>query len=156
MAGGGDRVVGAAGATGAVGAGGTGAGRSRRLVRLGARGRRAWVLAAALAAFGLSACGRVETVAAGRPFTIAITEYRLDPSSVNVAGGVITIFVRNDGRLTHDLVIAENGHPEQSTGPIAPGEEATMLVFLLPGHYTMSSTIYTDADLGIRGTLTVH
>ncbi len=120
------------------------------------RVRRGRILLALLAALGLTACGRSQTVAAGHPLTVAITEYRLNPSAVTIPGGVITVIVRNDGRLTHDLVIDENGHPEQSSGPVAPGEEATMFVFLLPGHYTMSSSTYIDADLGIRGTITVR
>jgi plastocyanin len=113
------------------------------------------LLTAALAGGGLTGCGRSETVAAGRPVTIAITEYRLNPSALTIPGGVITVIVRNDGRLTHNLVIAQDGHPEQTSGPVAPGEAATMLVFLLPGRYTMSSTMPSDADLGIRGTLRI-
>jgi hypothetical protein len=105
---------------------------------------------------GLGACGRTVTVGPGRTLTVAITEYRLDPGAARVPAGILTILVRNDGRLTHDLVIARDGHPEQSTGPVAPGQEATMLVFLLPGRYTMSSTILSDAVLGARGTLSVR
>lgn len=112
---------------------------------------------AAVTAIGLlvAGCGRTVRIGVGRTLQVALSEYRINPSAVIVSSGFVTLVVRNYGLLTHDLVLAENGRPEGATPPIPPGHEATLIVDLAPGHYTMSSTILSDADLGERGTLTV-
>jgi uncharacterized cupredoxin-like copper-binding protein len=94
-------------------------------------------------------------VGQNRTLNLALSEYRINPRASTVSAGVLTLVVRNYGRLTHNLVIAENGHQEGATSSIAPGGEATLVVVLNPGRYTLSSSILQDADLGARATLTV-
>jgi hypothetical protein len=100
-------------------------------------------------------CGRTAQIGASRTLQVALSEYRINPSAISVSRGFVTLVVRNYGRLTHNLVVSENGRPDGATRSIPPGREATLIVDLAPGRYTMSSTILSDADLGARGTLTV-
>jgi hypothetical protein len=94
-------------------------------------------------------------VGADRTLGVALTEYRINPRAIAAGPGLLTLVVRNNGRLTHNLVVARDGHPVGSTASIPPGGEATLVLVLPRGRYAMSSTILSDADLGTRGTLTV-
>jgi hypothetical protein len=104
---------------------------------------------------GLVGCGGTTRVGADRTFQVVLTEYHVAPQRVQAPSGTLTIFVHNYGRLSHDLVISLDGHPEASTQPIPPGETAELLATLSPGHYLMSSTILSDQALGAYGTLIV-
>ena len=86
---------------------------------------------------------------------ILVTEYRLVPQSVRARPGELKIYVHNDGRLTHNLSVARGPRTTGETQPIRPGQSAQLTVTLTPGRYFMSSTILSDRDLGIYGTLTV-
>jgi Cupredoxin-like domain len=115
------------------------------------------MLAAALViAPGLAAgCGSTTHVGSDRTFHLALTEYRVSPQNVQVPSGTVTIFVHNYGRLSHNLVISLNGHPDASTQPIPPGQTSELIATLPPGTYQMASTILADQALGTYGTLTV-
>ena len=121
---------------------------------IGIRPRRCLVpiAAAALAAAG---CGGTTQVAKDRTFQVALTEYRVSPQSVSAPAGALTIFVHNYGRLSHDLVISQDGQTEASTQPIAPGQTGELIANLTPGKYVMASTILSDQALGTYGTLTI-
>ena len=110
------------------------------------------MLAAALAVAG---CGGSTRVARDRTFQVALTEYRVSPQSVSAPAGTVTIFVHNYGRLSHDLVISQDGRSEAATEPIAPGQTGELVATLTPGKYQMASTILSDQALGLYGTLTV-
>ena len=71
------------------------------------------------------------------------------------ASGPLTIVVHNDGRLTHDLVITQDGRQTASTEPLAPGQTTDLVATLTPGRYLMASTILSDQALGAYGTLDV-
>jgi hypothetical protein len=103
----------------------------------------------------LAGCGSTTQVHATRIFQVALTEYHVSPQSVSVPTGTLTILVHNYGRLSHDLVISVDGHPEAATQPIAPGQSTELLATLTPGRYQMASTILSDQALGAYGTLTV-
>jgi hypothetical protein len=100
-------------------------------------------------------CASTARVGSSRVFQLAVTEYHLAPQSVNVPSGTLSIFVHNDGRLTHNLVISTGGRPLASTQPIPPGQTTELLTALPAGKYLMSSTILSDQALGAYGTLTV-
>ena len=110
--------------------------------------------AAALAAL-LAGCGNTTQVGSNRTFQVALTEYHVSPQRVSAPAGTLTIFVHNYGRLSHNLVISSNGHPDAATEPIPPGETSELLATLTPGNYLMSSTILSDQALGAYGTLIV-
>jgi hypothetical protein len=86
---------------------------------------------------------------------MAVTEYRLNPQSVQAQNGVLSIVVHNYGRLTHNLVVSQGGQNIAGTKPIPPGQTSELDLDLAPGTYQMSSTILSDQDLGAYGTLKV-
>jgi len=119
-------------------------------------GPRASLLALASAAtLALGGCSHTVGVSSNRTVHVALSEYRLNPSSISVGAGVLIIYVRNYGRLTHNLVISENGQTTASTEPLAPGQSAELALDLAPGTYSMASTILSDQALGTYGTLNV-
>jgi hypothetical protein len=104
----------------------------------------------------VGACGRTTTVGTGRTLQIALNEYRVTPQDIRAQTGLLTIFVHNYGRLTHDLVISLDGQTEAATPPIAPGQTTELDAALGPGHYLMASSILSDQALGAYGTLIVR
>jgi hypothetical protein len=111
------------------------------------------ITALVLAATG---CGRTTTVGSGHTLQVALNEYRVTPQDVRAPTGLLTIFVHNYGRLTHDLVITRNGQTEAATKPIAPGQTEELDAALGPGHYLMASSVLSDQALGAYGTLIVR
>jgi hypothetical protein len=109
-----------------------------------------------LASLACAACGRTTRVGSGRTLQVALNEYRVTPQDVRAQTGLLTIFVHNYGRLTHNLVISLDGRPEVATAPIAPGQTEELDAALAPGHYLMASSILSDQALGAYGTLVVH
>ena len=103
----------------------------------------------------LAACSTTTKVPADGTLRVALTEYHVQPQSVQAAAGLLMIVVHNYGRLSHNLVIAQNGHPEASTKAIAPGQTTELFTDLPPGKYVMASTILADQALGAYGTLTI-
>jgi len=103
----------------------------------------------------LCGCSHTEVVGADRALHIALSEYRLNPQSVRVSAGVLNIYVHNFGRLTHNLVVSENGQSTFSTKPLWPGQSTELSLDLAPGNYSMASTILSDQALGAYGTLDV-
>ncbi len=104
----------------------------------------------------LAGCGHTRDVGSDRSVRVALTEYRLNPQDVAVSTGTLTMLIHNYGRLTHNLVVSENGTSIASTRGIPPGGEAELDLSLAPGTYLMTSTIQSDQALGQYGTITVH
>jgi hypothetical protein len=112
------------------------------------------VAAAVTFALVLSACSHVHVIGADRTLRLALTEYRLRPQDIRMRAGLLTIFVHNYGRLTHNLVLSISGSSAGSTGPLLPGQSTELSLYLTPGHYLMASKILSDQALGEYGTLT--
>lgn len=104
----------------------------------------------------LIGCGRTELVGANRVVRVALTEYRMNPERIKASAGQLTFLVHNYGRLTHDLAVSHNGKPVGSTPPLAPGRASSLTITLAKGNYLMDSTILSDQDLGIYGSLIVR
>jgi hypothetical protein len=100
-------------------------------------------------------CGHSERVGADRTLEVAVTEYRLNPRAATASAGSLTIVVHNYGRLSHNLVVAQNGQTAGSTKPIPPGQTGVIVLSVTKGTYTMSSTILSDSALGADGTIKV-
>jgi len=113
-------------------------------------------LAAALSATAVAGCSDEARVGASATVQVALNEYRVTPQQILANAGTLNIVVHNDGRLTHDLVISQDGLTEASTQPIAPGQTADLQATLSHGQYLMASTILSDQALGAYGTLDVH
>jgi hypothetical protein len=103
----------------------------------------------------LAGCSHTQTVSASRKVDVSLTEYRLNPQDVQATTGYLLIVVRNNGSLTHNLSISQNGQAVASTEPIPPGHAAELAVDLAPGHYSMASTLFSDQSLGAYGTLSI-
>ena len=119
-------------------------------------GRRAPLTLLAVSVALLCGCGQTHVVGADHTLTVTLSEYRVAPQSIRAPAGLLTIFVHNDGRLTHNLVISLGGHPQAATQPISPGGTAALAVTLGPGRYLVASTLLSDQALGAYGTLTVR
>lgn len=111
------------------------------------------LLMAAAVATLVAGCGGSAHVTGDRTLDVALTEYRVSPQDVQAPAGPILITVHNYGRLTHDLVLERNGETAAQTKPIPPGQSAQLEAALLPGTYTMASTVLADQALGAYGTI---
>jgi iron uptake system EfeUOB component EfeO/EfeM len=119
-------------------------------------GPRATKLALLVAAVLLvTACGHTEVAGTGRTVHIQLSEYRLQPQSIRVSRGLVTIIVHNHGLLDHNLTLFQNGQTVDAINPLSPGETSQMTLFLSPGTYSMVSTVLSDQSLGAYGTLRV-
>ena len=112
----------------------------------------ALLLAAALL---VCACSHTAVVGSNRTVQIQLSEYRLQPQSIRVSRGLLTIIVHNHGLLDHNLALYQNGQTVDSINPLGPGETSQMTLFLSPGTYSMASTVLSDQSLGAYGTLRV-
>lgn len=121
------------------------------------RPRRLIVAATLVPALGIGAvgCGGQSTRSADGVVQVALNEYRLNPSAVRVRAGTVTVIARNYGRLTHNLVVSRDGHPDAVIRPLAPGQTGVTTAVLSPGTYQMNSNIQADQALGVSGSLTV-
>jgi uncharacterized cupredoxin-like copper-binding protein len=120
-------------------------------------------LLALFAVLALSACGSSSSesgttgqAAAGQAISISETEFKLDPSSVQVdQAGTVTFRVTNDGAVDHALEVEGQG-VEEETETIKPGESAELTVDLSKeGSYEIYCPIDGHRDSGMEGTLTV-
>ena len=100
-------------------------------------------------------CSHVTRTGRRHRVSVALTEYRLHPQSIQVPAGKLMIAVSNFGRLTHNLVVSRGGQSVASTSPIAPGQSAKLTVLVKRGTYVMASTILSDQALGEYGTHSV-
>ena len=107
------------------------------------------------AALLVTACGHTEVAGSGRTVHVQLSEYRLQPQSIRVSRGLVTIIVHNHGLLDHNLTLFQNGQTVDAINPLSPGETSQMTLFLSPGTYSMVSTVLSDQSLGAYGTLRV-
>ena len=99
-----------------------------------------------------------------RTVPVRLTEYKITPQNIVVKAGRIHLIARNDGRLTHNLVVEDRiqevgvePHIYGRTRTLHPGEIGTELVpfRLAPGRYRLTCTISNHDDLGQYGELLV-
>ena len=105
---------------------------------------------------GSSESGTTGQAAAGQAIAIGETEYKLDPSSVQVGqAGTVTFRVTNNGTIDHALEVEGQG-AEEKTATIKPGETAELTVDLSKdGSYEIYCPVDGHRDSGMEGTLTV-
>jgi plastocyanin len=119
----------------------------------------------ALAAFGLSGCGRDDPYvpADGRTVSVRLDEYRVLPQRVTVPAGRVRLVARNTGRLTHNLAVVQFDRPlgedeerqYARTRTAHPGQRVATSVTLEPGKYRVVCTIANHDNLGQYGELKV-
>ena len=120
-------------------------------------------LLALFAVLALAACGSSSSesgttgqAAAGQAVSVAETEFKLDPSSLQLdQAGTVTFRVVNNGTIDHALEVEGQG-VEEETETIKPGESAELSVDLSKeGSYEIYCPIDGHRDKGMEGALTV-
>jgi plastocyanin len=113
----------------------------------------------------LAGCGgdddeeRARSVTINPNATLRVTgdEYSFDPGRVTVRGaGPLTIRLRNDGDLAHNLRIERDGEDIGGTPTFAGGQTQSGRVNLEHGRYEMVCTVGDHAELGMTGELEVR
>jgi len=89
--------------------------------------------------------------------TLALQEYSITPSTLTIkAGTPVTIEARNEGTISHALVISGNGVSLATKDlAFAPGTTETISATLAAGTYTFICPVDGHAAQGMKGTLTV-
>jgi uncharacterized cupredoxin-like copper-binding protein len=131
------------------------------------RGRMRTALTAGLAATcALAGCGgddesareQAAKVPAGHTVEVTATEYRFEPSAVEVAGGAQTVRFKldNAGAVAHDLRVRRGADDLGGTPIFAPGRSAGARMKLTPGSYEIFCSVPGHEEQGMRGTLIVR
>lgn len=114
------------------------------------------VLAAGCGGDDREASGRTVTLDAGGTVTVKAHEYAFDPDRVVVRGpGPLTIKLRNDGDLAHNIRVRRGGDEIGGTPSFPPGRTEAASLRLKPGKYELLCTVGDHAELGMRGELEV-
>src|SRR5918992_5848355 len=91
---------------------------------------------------------RSVTVNPNSTLRVTAREYSFDPGRVVVRGaGPLTIRLRNDGDLAHDLHLRRNGEDIGGTPVFKSGETGSARVNLEHGRYEMFCTVGDHAEL---------
>ena len=101
----------------------------------------------------------VRSVTVNPNSTLEVTgdEYSFDPGRVVVRGaGPLTIRLRNDGDLAHNLRIERDGEDIGGTPTFPGGATQSGRVNLEHGNYEMVCTVGDHAELGMTGELEVR
>ena len=113
----------------------------------------------------LAGCGgdddeeRARSVTINPNSTLRVTgdEYSFDPARVTVRGaGPLTIRLKNDGDLAHNLRIERDGEDIGGTPTFPGGQSQSGRVNLEHGRYEMVCTVGDHAELGMTGELEVR
>jgi uncharacterized cupredoxin-like copper-binding protein len=123
----------------------------------------------AAAALAVTGCGEPAVVSTSKPvLRITLDEYRIVPQNISVMlnpshAGRIKLIVRNNGRLTHNLVVQIppkkfRAKPVEigRVRTLQPHEEGDPIKLTLkPGTYRLVCTVANHDDLGQTGELKV-
>ena len=121
------------------------------------------LLACAAAAVG--GCGGDDDAVVDRDgaLQLKLDEYRILPSEITVRPGRIHIVARNEGVLTHNVVVQIPAESEEKkpaalgrTDTAHPGQTVTADVTLKPGTYRLACTIGNHVNLGQYAKLVVR
>jgi plastocyanin len=100
---------------------------------------------------------RSVTVNPNSTLRVTADEYSFDPGRVVVRGaGPLTIRLRNEGELAHNLRIERDGEDMGGTPTFRGGETQSGRVNLEHGNYEMVCTVGDHAELGMTGELRVR
>jgi len=88
--------------------------------------------------------------------TIRIDDFRYTPQVVRASAGVLTIELRNEGRLGHSFHVRKNGRLWIEEPRLDPGERRVIRRRLERGDYRAFDPLSNYEELGLYGTLTVR
>jgi plastocyanin len=114
------------------------------------------LLAAAVAAAGLTASADGAAPPATRKVTASGTNLAFSPATLRAPAGQVTLVLTNrSGTFRHDIAIKGNGIKERRGPKVGKGGVSTVTVRLAPGRYTYFCTVGNHEKNGMKGTLTV-
>ena len=93
--------------------------------------------------------------AGGGTVTLGESEFKITPKDATAKAGKVTIDVKNDGQIVHNLNVEGNGIAEKKTADLQPGSSGKLTVDLKPGKYEMYCSIDGHRASGMEGTITV-
>jgi uncharacterized cupredoxin-like copper-binding protein len=93
--------------------------------------------------------------AGGGTVTLGESEFKITPKDATAKAGKVTIDVKNDGAIVHNLNVEGNGIAEKKTADLQPGSSGKLTVDLKPGKYEMYCSIDGHRASGMEGTITV-
>ena len=100
---------------------------------------------------------RTVTVPANGSVQVVGREYSFDPAGIVVRGaGRLTLTLRNDGSLAHNIKVRRNDETLGGTPSFPAGRSESATVNLEHGNYELVCTVGDHAELGMRGTLRVR
>jgi plastocyanin len=124
---------------------------------------RRFALTLALCSLAMTGCGgddapeRTVTVPANGQVVVVGREYSFDPSGIVVRGaGRLTITLRNEGSLAHNIKVRRGGEQVGGTPSFPAGQSRSALVVLEHGNYELVCTVGDHAELGMKGELRVN
>lgn len=87
---------------------------------------------------------------------LSIKEWQITPNNIEVKAGRVRFIVTNEGTMSHNITILQNGDVIGSTPTFAPSEgPKTIEVDLKAGTYNMMCSLPGHAARGQTGTITV-
>lgn len=104
----------------------------------------------------LAACGGGAAQPGGST-KITMTEFKFDPSTVNVSAGKVVLYLVNAGTVSHDMIISDSsGTRVAGSDLVSAGDQFVFTIDNLPaGSYTFQCNQPGHATAGMTGTLTV-
>jgi plastocyanin len=122
-----------------------------------------FALTLALCALLVTACGgddepgRTVTAPANSGLRVVADEYSFDPETIVLRGaGTLTLRLRNDGELAHNLRLFREGEDVGGTPTFQGGRAESTRLNLEHGSYEMICTVGDHEELGMTGTLRVN
>lgn len=100
--------------------------------------------------------GRTATVPASGEIEVVADEYSFDPETIVARAGALTIDLRNDGTLAHNLKVRRDGEEVGGTPTFQGSETRSGTVRLEPGEYQIACTVGNHEQLGMTGTIEVR
>ena len=93
--------------------------------------------------------------AGGGTVTLGESEFKITPKDATAKAGKVTIDVKNDGQIVHNLNVEGNGIEEKKTADLQAGSSGKLTLNLKPGKYEMYCSIDGHRASGMEGTITV-
>lgn len=93
--------------------------------------------------------------ARGNRIAIALGDYRLKPQRVVAHRGLLTIELRDAGRVPHAFHLLRGDRVTGRQRTLKPGAAGVLTVHVRPGSYRMLCPLSNHSELGMYGTLTV-
>jgi uncharacterized cupredoxin-like copper-binding protein len=108
---------------------------------------------------GVSACGGGGGGGSNQPAgstKVTMTDFKFDPSDLKVKAGKVSLFLVNNGGVSHDMVVtSSDGKTVGRSELVQPGNSTVLTVDnLAAGDYKVICDQPGHADQGMKGTIT--